>query len=173
MSLSVDHALIFRNLALSGNNLDELFPLRGFSKLESIDLSRNKFKSLPEGWDGLVSLSKLNLRSSYFSIFTNQETFNPFQKFKIFFVRGRDFNYLGNRENKLAVLPHSLGLAPKLQILDLSNNRLRSLPDSFGNLKLTDLSVASNSIEWVSSSFFFCLIGPHWRIIFQGCFLPR
>jgi Leucine-rich repeat (LRR) protein len=60
-------------------------------------------------------------------------------------------DYLDLSNNKLTSLPDSFGNL-KVNRLYLSNNKLTSLPDSFGNLKLNYLNLSNNKLTSLPDS---------------------
>lgn len=153
------------NLNVEGNNIVALpESLLSHMRINSLNLSRNKFTKLPNAdgplqWPDLQTLSiELNdIESIDLGIFGNCKNLHsvsfknnclltlPFDIGTWGFNSLTEINLTGN---KLENLPDGIGQLLELEILSLSQNALKRLPKSIGNLKsLKDLDLEENNLE--------------------------
>ena len=105
--------------------------LSRFTELRFLDISRNKFKVLP---DFLDSLKKLE-------VFVGSK--NEFDVFPLILARLEQLKKITLNRNNIEQLPDLIQACKKLQKLDLSDNPIGSVPLSFftlENLKVVDLT---------------------------------
>ena len=69
---------------------------------------------------------------------------------------------MSNRE--LEILPDSLGYVCIVGTLDLSKNKLRAVPRSFGNLVCGSLDLSTNFIERIPETFWTCKVANNLRL---------
>jgi tRNA A-37 threonylcarbamoyl transferase component Bud32 len=131
-------------LDLSGNALTSLpDEFSCFVNLRILFLSNNKFETFPDVLSTLPNLDIVGFKA-------NQIKEIPEQSLSV------SLRWLILTDNKIEVLPHSIGSCVKLQKVMLAGNKLRFLPDEMGlcrNIEL--LRISANEIhvlpEWLMS----------------------
>ncbi len=120
-------------LTLSANILVSLPSMLYFVHLVKLDLAQNHISILPKDFGHLTSLKELNVSDN--SIGSLPDSFSKLCRLEIFNINS----------NRLFVLPYDFSL-PKLRMLHVNNNELRSL--HLGKLPdLKELSVRNNPID--------------------------
>lgn len=133
-------------------NLTE-FPVEIFEladSLEILDLSNNQLSNLPDQLDTLVNLRILFLTNNHFETIPAVLARCPklemisFKSNRLTHidegVLPRDTRWLILTDNKLRVLPESMGQLHRLQKLALAGNGLTHLPESMANCKNLELA---------------------------------
>ena len=104
-----------RTIILTGNQLSALFPLAGLTKLSVLNMSRNKFKKLPED----MGSSTLELvREVDFS-------FNELTEIHEDLTELVSLKYLNLEHNQITEVPSNLSQCIKLKDLLLKDNKLK------------------------------------------------
>jgi hypothetical protein len=157
-NLKIIHDRSLVNLDLSGMGLKSI-PKEVFNlpNLKTLDLSANRFSKFPHELFQIKTLQHLDLSRNRISHFQNQENlvsglrtlslaFNQIETFEGFEGLFPELQRLDLRKNKLQILPDQVfnGMI-LLRILDLSFNRLSSLPKSIEKVSLLkDLNLQRN-----------------------------
>ena len=131
---------------------DNFYKLRN---LKVVDLSNNKIRVISPKISQLCDLEALNLEGNLLS--TLPEQFSRLPNLKVLvlnhnnlsnslpFICKLKLNHLEITNNKIRQLPDEIGNLDSLIILDLSNNKLKSLPDSIISLvELEKLNLSHN-----------------------------
>ncbi|KAL1240434.1 Leucine-rich repeat protein [Trichinella pseudospiralis] len=133
---------------IEGNNLSYLPEgmLSRLSNVSTINLSRNDFAAFPQGGPAQFTASvAVNLEH-------NQIGKIPFG----IFSRAKHLTTLNLKENELTALPLDIGTWK--EILIMSNNYIKRLPPSIGNLKkLRELDLEENELESLPNEIGFLL----------------
>lgn len=135
---SIRNLTKLKTLELNHNQLTTLPPINNPNVLEKLMLSHNQFESIPESMTDLSVLQTLNL--SHNRITALPDNINKLTR----------LTYLHLNNNLLTTLPDHFGtiLAGNnhpMQILNLFNNNLTSIPVSVRNLRnLTELNLNHN-----------------------------
>lgn len=125
-----------KELYLNDNPLKNISnnSFKGLKSLEILDLSDTKIDHLPDSLGDLKNLKALNLDS------------NRIEVFPVSVLGGlKNLEHLFLSRNRLTVIPPEISDISQLKILELDENNLRYLPASIERLKLTYLSLVSNS----------------------------
>ncbi|MEZ5042308.1 MAG: leucine-rich repeat domain-containing protein [Saprospiraceae bacterium] len=119
--------------------------LMALKKLTYIDISHNRLKRLPPGFEHLKSLKTILIDHNALSRLP--ETMGAF----------RQLNELHLRHNHLKKLPHSIANCIHLDKLILAHNQLTQLPATFGQLgRLSELDLSENRIRQLPASIGHC-----------------
>lgn len=128
--------------------------------LEVLDLSGNELAVLPDEFACFTNLRRLFLSNNNFEIFPH--VLGTLPKLDIVGFKANrikeipehalpvSLRWLILTDNKIAALPHSIGLCVKLQKVMLAGNQLTSLPDEMGacrNIEL--LRISANKFEQI------------------------
>ncbi|MCR9172171.1 MAG: leucine-rich repeat domain-containing protein [bacterium] len=128
-----------KHLNLSGQGLEKLpDSLHLFVNLETLDLSNNRLTDLDFGKAELAYLESLNLN---FNPGVDLITISDWNKIL------PDLKELRARGCSIFLVSAELGSLKQLTFLDLSNNKLRTLPNSLSKGKLQDIRVRNNDID--------------------------
>ncbi len=134
--------------------------------LEILDLSSNQLSTLPDNFAKLHRLRILFLSNNLFTIFP--EVLAQCQNLTMIGFKNNQINHIAENaipvqtrwliltENKLALLPKSIGKCTQLEKLPLAGNQLTSLPEEMANCKnLALLRISANQLttlpEWLLS----------------------
>lgn len=125
--------------------------------LRILNLSHNRLTVLPEDWSRVPNLGELHLADN--EITDIPQTFchslrsnlslldmskNKIKILKPFFCQLHSLVTLRLNENELVVLPSQIGHMTALRFLYVTQNRLRVLPATFGQLRLQELDLFDN-----------------------------
>lgn len=124
------------DLKLNGANLI-IFPvgLINFQCLLRLDVSQNRFQSLPDGLSSMSNLEKLNLSN------------NELTEFPPVLCKITTLVNINLSNNKIAHITPDISVLQKLERLDVSFNLLESLPEALGKLaRLKKLNIESNPL---------------------------
>jgi Leucine-rich repeat (LRR) protein len=125
-----------RRLSLEGNQLSELTDGIGFlSSLYSLDVDNNALTSLPSQLSNLTTLRYLYLNGNKFSEFPTVVT--QLSKLRTLM--------LGN--NQISAVPPAISKMADLQNLYLASNSIHDLPSEIAALKLEKLNLSSNRLK--------------------------
>ena len=127
-------------LDLSGNNISELPDnFQEFKKLKIVFISNNKFTIFPKVLADCPNLTMIGFRS-------NQIVEIPENSFPL------NLQWLILTENKIEVLPNSIGDCKYLQKFAISGNRLKTLPNEMKNCRRLELlRISANLIDSIPS----------------------
>jgi len=103
--------------------------------LKQLDLSINKLTTLPNSIGTLINLKQLDVSN------------NKIKKLPCTLCNLRKLKFLWLFENELTELPVSIGNLNKLMLLNVSINNLTELPISMKNLKICDIYLHNNKIK--------------------------
>ncbi|XP_069794539.1 leucine-rich repeat-containing protein 40 isoform X2 [Narcine bancroftii] len=145
---------------LAANRLKSIPPdISKMKSLKFLDATHNELECVPPELAGMVSLEQLYLKHNKLR---NLPEFPSCKYLKELHVGNNQIEYLGPehlkplsaisilelRDNKLKSLPDEVLLLQSLERLDLSNNNISSLPYKLGNLpKLKSLLVEGNPLR--------------------------
>ena len=129
--------------------------------LKNLTLSKNKLTSIPEDIGKLSKLENLNLSfnliQSVPSSFQQLKHLKWVQNFyKKFFKAYFTIREITLSHNQLTSFPLSLLNLKQLAIVDLSYNRLTSVPGEVGQLEATELVLNCNQISSLASDISKC-----------------
>ena len=132
-----------REFSISENLFEGSLPdvITGFTNLTGLKINDNKFTSLPENIGLLSLLQKIEAANNLItSIPASVADLSALYRLDLY-------------NNRLTSLP-DFGEMPALWDLQLSNNQIEKLPESFGSfIKLSNLSIGNNKISELPSSF--------------------
>lgn len=160
-----------KKLDIASDGLDsvgmrELPPELGLlTKVESLDISSNRFTFLPPEVGQLHNLKSLAATQNL--LFTLPPEFGELKKLQTLylyrnqletlpheFCQLENLYYLQLSENRLTALPSEFGKLTNLRFLELQRNRLRSLPKTFGELEqLESCSLEGNALKELPMGF--------------------
>lgn len=134
------------------SNLEKGGKLAELSAIQVLDLSENKFSSIPDSINRLTSLRTLKLSG------------NKLKSLPSSISECEKLEELDLSSNKFSKVPTSVCALPKLRILSLCDNKITSLPVEFCKLqntlhtlnidedKIVDSSIASDGVEAIMKS---------------------
>ena len=135
-----------RGLIVCSKNVSEM-PEKTFldakeADVHNVDLSRNRFTTVPEGLAHLVdSLTELNLGS------------NALKAMPSFIGQFERINYINISNNMLESLPEEIGLLVTLRELVISNNHFKEIPNCIYELRGLEILLArDNKIEEIDAT---------------------
>ncbi|XP_015595406.1 chaoptin [Cephus cinctus] len=160
------------HLDLAFNNITHLVMdvFKGTPNLRTIDLRNNRLMSLEPDTFALARLESLNLRSNRLKSIRKQ-AFNGLERLQQLDLAGNDINQLAMEQfrylknlrvldlsrNEIRSLLQNVFEGTRVEILDLSHNRLTAVPSlAFAELGYTlrDLNLADNLIDHLDSTAF-------------------
>lgn len=156
---SIKYLSNLRELALAGNNLQELPQEIGLlDQLEMINLSYNKFDRVPEVIKKLVSLKKFFYKGNNLTTYPEvlkgisdleeiDVSHNYLKSLPEEITRLKGLEVLRCKNNKLKNLPTTMNTLKKLRILDLSHNNLKNIPYWVEQKKFYYINLTNNPIE--------------------------
>ncbi|XP_031625817.1 leucine-rich repeat-containing protein 57 [Contarinia nasturtii] len=146
-------------LKISQQRLTEFPPhMRGFPNcLRTLDLSENRFVTLPDDIGRFTLLKHLNLsenRLTELPITIGQliklETFNAMSNMLVSIpqelINLKHLKQVHLNNNQLTQFPTMFGGMKNLDVLDLSRNKIASIPPEVKNLAVTELNCNQNQI---------------------------
>ncbi|XP_030043116.1 leucine-rich repeat and calponin homology domain-containing protein 4 isoform X2 [Microcaecilia unicolor] len=138
MEKALEEAAVSGVLNLGGRKLKE-FPRSArnydLSDITQADLSKNRFAEIPEDACHLISLESLSLYH------------NCLRSIPVAITNLQTLTYLNISRNQLSLMPPYVCHLP-LKVLIVSNNKLVSLPDNIGMLRiLRQLDVSCNELQ--------------------------
>ncbi|XP_065656496.1 leucine-rich repeat-containing protein 57 [Hydra vulgaris] len=135
-----------RTLDLSHNQLKALGPLIGqFTSLKSLSVNHNQLKKLPLELNGFLKLENLSLSANILNTFTLSSA-----------SKMNNLKTININNNKLKEFPECLCLLPNIDVVDISNNFISSLPTNIGNLKAIELNLNKNKLNCLSDELTKC-----------------
>ncbi|XP_043281813.1 chaoptin [Venturia canescens] len=159
-------------LDLGYNNLTQLpaSAFAGMPNLRTLDLRNNELTSVEPGTFALAHLETLNLRDNRLEALRKQ-SFNGAQSLQQLDLSKNEIGQLSNQQfrnlkilrilnlskNRIRTLPRNVFEGTRIEILDLSGNKISIVPSSsFLELGYTlrDLNMGENSIDRVDSTAF-------------------
>lgn len=132
------------SLSLMGNRITELADVEGygFTRLQSLNLSKNQIRSIPAGFKSLAQLEELDLSRNMLtdvSVLKAQNLDN---------IKNIDLSH-----NQITSIPEAIISAPKMEVLTLSFNKITELPDlKFPNNTLKQLYINNNELTSLPES---------------------
>lgn len=140
VDLSYSHTLHrVRILDLSFNELKDFEDLGNLYDLENLDLAGNHAERIPENFQNLTKLTRINANQNKLSNIYGLQKLSKLQ-------------IVGLGGNQLASLPNNLESWQNLEVLNLSTNLLSNI-DSLSDLSnLQDLDASLNNISYLPSN---------------------
>lgn len=127
-----------RHLNLSKNKFQALPSHIGtFTNLKSLRVDNNRLTSLPEDIGKLTKLENLSVASN--RIVTLPAALS-------LLVNLKEINL---QDNRITVFPKALCELKHLTSVDLSRNKITELPAEIGDIKVTDLNLNENQINYI------------------------
>ncbi|MCL1803345.1 MAG: leucine-rich repeat domain-containing protein [Eubacteriaceae bacterium] len=151
-----------KSLNISGNNIADLGELSSLNRLESLDYSNNKVERAPSFLFSMESLVELNGAENGTK---NLIAYNGTNKLRTIDLHGNELESVANLEscpmlemlnlsgNKLASVPTGLTKLREVSFLDLSNNMIGSVPSLSNLSKLISINLDGNKLTEVPLSF--------------------
>lgn len=131
-----------QNLYINNNAFEGMVPhaICKFAQFTTLKINNNKFAALPDSIGNLLNLKQL--------IGSN----NLIKSIPVSLGKLSKLNNLDLMNNQLTTFP-DLGSMPALVYLNLSNNRIGVLPESFGQMvKITELYLDNNQLTGLPAS---------------------
>ena len=127
-------------LDLLSNPIEELpeFPINLWRRMESLQLSDTKLKTIPKSIANIADLK--DLRLSDCRLETVPETLGEM----------KCLVYLSMENNRLKELPERLGRCRRLRVLKVGRNRLKSIPGSLARNRLLAVVASNNPFDEVN-----------------------
>ena len=150
LPLSFSQLTVLEELDLSGNQLAALpAGFSDLSALRSLNLSYNSFSQIPADVFSLQRLTSVDFASNPLSELDSQIA--QLQELRVLRLAAHFFL---KPNQKLHVLPEAICSLKNLEVLDLSDHVIDSLPSCWGNLSaLRELSLRSNLLSRLPDSF--------------------
>lgn len=149
-----------QTLILHSNQLQEFSEgIAKLSKLKILDVSRNLIKSLPGNLASLSQITTINISNnkleSFPSLLNNAKlivvdlSYNNLTAFPdICSSELANLSELKLQGNQIEEIPTTIGLLPALKMLDISNNKIKTLPGELADCcKLKEINLKSNPIS--------------------------
>ncbi|XP_031548970.1 leucine-rich repeat-containing protein 57-like [Actinia tenebrosa] len=170
ISQHIDNARKTGVCSLAGKNLSEVPPqlFKLGDSLRTLDLSGNKFKSLPPEIGELTGLKNLTLSSNRFE--TLPKEINKLKKLETFaankcsikllpagvFTGLHNLKKLEMSSNQISTFPDEICSLRHIDFIDLSDNKLKLIPDNIGELQAMELNLNANQISYLPHSLAAC-----------------
>ena len=143
-----------QTLNCEGNRFEELpYSFTTVTTLTNLDLSNNCLYLLPEGFDALTGLKFLNLEG------------NNMEEIPDGIGNNRRLKHLNLSRNRLCDIPELLCQCKGMKKLNIEKNFLNKIPIRFSEMKLVELRVGHNYIDYIPDELFYGNLGQTIRLL--------